>query len=370
MRAAYPRKTTSSAGSRPDRVETHDIVVIGGGQMGLSLCYYLGRAGADFLILDAEDSPGGAWRHGWDSLRLFSPAGYSSLPGWLMPPPEHKGYPTRDDVIDYLTRYEARYQLPVRRPVRVSSVVRTDEHLELVTESGPIAARNVVSATGTWSHPHIPDLPGRELFQGTQVHSAHYARPRDFAGQTVLVVGGGNSGAQIMAEVAPVARALWVTTHDPLFLPDDVDGRVLFERAVARMKAGPGETPVGGIGDIVMVPPVKEARARGDLTTVRPFERMTATGVVWPDGAEMKVDAVVWCTGFRPALEHLRSMNIVEEDGRVLVEAHRSVKEPRLWLAGYGDWTGPGSATLMGAARTARDLASPLVEAQAFESPG
>ncbi|WP_231735621.1 NAD(P)-binding domain-containing protein [Novosphingobium sp. CCH12-A3] len=227
-----------------------------------------------------------------------------------------------------------------------------------------------MSATGTWSHPHIPDLPGRELFQGTQVHSAHYARPRDFAGQTVLVVGGGNSGAQIMAEVAPVARALWVTTHDPLFLPDDVDGRVLFERAVARMKAGPGETPVGGIGDIVMVPPVKEARARGDLTTVRPFERMTATGVVWPDGAEMKVDAVVWCTGFRPALEHLRSMNIVEEDGRVLVEAHRSVKEPRLWLAGYGDWTGPGSATLMGAARTARDLASPLVEAQAFESPG
>lgn len=186
----------------------------------------------------------------------------------------------------------------------------------------------------------------------------------------MLVVGGGNSGAQIMAEVAPVARALWVTTHDPLFLPDDVDGRVLFERAVARMKAGPGDTPVGGIGDIVMVPPVKEARAQGDLTTVRPFDRMTATGVVWSDGAEMKVDAVIWCTGFRSALEHLRPLDVVEEDGRVLVEAQRSVKEPRLWLAGYGDWTGPGSATLMGAARTARDLASRLVEPQAFELPG
>ncbi|MRT33179.1 pyridine nucleotide-disulfide oxidoreductase, partial [Xylella fastidiosa subsp. multiplex] len=85
------------------------------------------------------------------------------------------------------------------------------------------------------------------------------------------------------AEVAPIARALWVTTQDPLFLPDDVDGRVLFERAVVRMKAGPGETPVGGIGDIVMVPPVREARGRGDLTTVRPFLRMTSTGVVWPD---------------------------------------------------------------------------------------
>ena len=207
-------------------------------------------------------------------------------------------------------------------------------------------------------------MPGRELFQGTEVHSAHYVRPDDFAGQTVLVIGGGNSGAQIMAEVAPVARALWITTHDPLFLPDDVDGRVLFERAVARMKAGPGETPVGGIGDIVMVPPVKEARDRGDLTTVRLFERMTATGVIWPDGTEMRVDAVIWCTGFRPALEHLRSLDIVEEDGRVLVEEQRSIKEPRLWLAGYGDWTGPGSATLMGAARTARDLSKALIEAQ------
>ena len=105
-------------------VETHDIVVIGGGQMGLALGYYLRRAGADFVILDAQDGPGGAWRHGWDSLRLFSPAGYSSLPGWLMPPPAQAGYPTRDDVLDYLTRYEARYQLPIRRPVRVETVAR------------------------------------------------------------------------------------------------------------------------------------------------------------------------------------------------------------------------------------------------------
>lgn len=219
----------------------------------------------------------------------------------------------------------------------------------------------MVSATGTWSHPYTPDIPGRDLFQGMQVHSAHYMRPEDFAGQTVLVVGGGNSGAQIMAEVAPITRALWVTTQDPVFLPDDVDGRVLFERAVARMKAGPDETPVGGIGDIVMVPPVREARGRGDLTTVRPFVRMTSTGVVWPDGSEMSIDAIIWCTGFRPALEHLRSLGIVEADGHVLVEDQSSVKEPRLWLAGYGDWAGPGSATLMGAARTARDLVRALI---------
>ena len=341
-------------------MERRDIVIIGGGQMGLALGYYLRRAGVDFLILDAEDGPGGAWRHGWESLRLFSPAGYSSLPGWLMPPTEHKGYPTRDDVLDYLTRYEERYALPIRRPRRVSSVARVGEYLELTTAEDRVAARMVVSATGTWSHPYIPDIAGRDAFRGAQLHSAHYARPQDYAGQSVLVVGGGNSGAQIIAEVAPLARARWVTLQDPLFLPDEVDGRVLFERAVARLKAGPGDLPVGGIGDIVMVPPVKAARDRGDLTAVRPFERMTAQGVIWPDGTETSVDTVIWCTGFRPALEHLRRLDVVEADGRVRVENQRSIKEPALWLAGYGDWTGPGSATLMGAARTARDLAATL----------
>ncbi|MDZ7587648.1 MAG: ArsO family NAD(P)H-dependent flavin-containing monooxygenase [Parasphingorhabdus sp.] len=341
-------------------METHDIVIIGGGQMGLSLGYYLNRAKADFLILDAEEGPGGAWRHGWESLRLFSPAGYSSLPGWLMPPPAHEGYPTRDDVLDYLTRYEERYQLPLRRPVRVTTVERSGAHLTVRTDRGDFAARHVVSATGTWTKPYIPDIPGRDLFKGHQVHSATYERPEDFEGQTVLVVGGGNSGAQIMAEVALIARALWVTMQDPVFLPDDVDGRVLFERAVARMKAGPGDTPVGGIGDIVMVPPVKEARDRGDLSSVRPFASMTTKGVIWPDGSEMAVDAIIWCTGFRPALDHLRALNVIENDGRVLVEGNRSINEMRLWLAGYGDWTGPGSATLMGAARTARDLAKAL----------
>ena len=162
-----------------------------------------------------------------------------------------------------------------------------------------------------------------------------------------------------------MARTSWVTTHDPLFLPDDVDGRVLFERAVARMKEGPSDVPVGGIGDSVMVPPGKAARARGDLGTRRPFVRMTATGVVWADGSETAVDAIIWCTGFRPALAHLAGLGVVEADGRVLVEEQRSIKAPRLWLAGYGDWCGAGSATLMGAARTARDLAARLVEAGA-----
>jgi cation diffusion facilitator CzcD-associated flavoprotein CzcO len=346
-------------------MEQHDMVIIGGGQMGLALGYYLSRAGADFMILDVEQGPGGAWRHGWELLRLFSPAGYSSLPGWLMPPTSHKGYPTRDDVLDYLARYEARYELPIRRPVQVKAVHPTDDGLEVATDRGLLLARRVISATGTWSNPFIPDIPGRDRFRGRQVHSAHYVRWQDFAGQRVLVVGGGNSGAQIMAELAPIADASWVTLADPLFLPDDVDGRVLFERAVARMKTGPSDTPVGGIGDIVMVQPVKAARDRGDLETIRPFTALTEIAAVWEDGRETPVDAIIWGTGFRPALEHLAPLGVIEPDGRVLTSNMQSVKEPRVWLAGYGDWVAPGSATLMGAARTARALAAQLSPATA-----
>lgn len=340
-----------------------DIIVIGGGQMGLALGYYLRRAEAGFLILDVEDGPGGAWRHGWDSLRLFSPAGYSSLPGWLMPATEHGGLPTRDDVIAYLTRYEQRYELPIERPVKVMEVGRTNEGLILTTDRGDFRAKQVVSATGTWSEPYLPEIPGRDLFEGVQLHSAHYRSADGFAGKTLLVVGGGNSGAQILAELSQVADATWVTLRDPLFLPDDVDGRVLFERATARLKAGLSSESLGGLGDIVMVPPVKEARERGVLGSVRPFTHMTADGVVWEDGRESKVDAIIWCTGFRPALDHLRPLGIVGKDGRVEVEGQRVKAEPRLWLAGYGDWCGPGSATIMGAARTARDLAGELVSA-------
>jgi len=267
------------------------------------------------------------------------------------------GFPTRDEVVDYLGRYERRYDVPVERPCKVEAVERGGAGLRLRLSSGShVTARAVVSATGTWGSPHVPDVAGREVFRGVQLHSAHYRNPQPFAGQRVLVVGGGNSGAQILAEVSEVAETTWVTLADPVFLPDDVDGRVLFERASARVRGDVDRDSTTTLGDIVMVPPVRGARARGVLGTVRPFERMTAAGVIWRDGTETPVDAVIWCTGFRAATDHLRSLGIVEADGRVAVVDQRAVGEPRLWLAGYGNWTGAASATLVGAARTARDV--------------
>jgi len=333
-----------------------DVVVIGGGQAGLATGFYLRRSGLRYVILDAEDGPGGAWRHGWESLRLFSPAQWSSLPGWQMPRGADE-YPTRDEVLAYLAAYERRYALPVERPVRVGAVRRSGDGIDLETSAGGWTARAVVSATGTWAHPVVPDLPGRDRYEGLALHSAHYASPAAFAGTRVVVVGGGNSGAQIAAELSWVASVTWATLAPPTFLPDHVDGRYLFEQATARyaaLREGRAPEPPRSLGDIVVVPPVRDARERGALRAVPMFTRFTRTGVVWPDGRETREDAVIWCTGFRPTLAHLAPLGVLDEHGRVAVRGTRAVAEPRLWLVGYGEWTGFASATLIGVGRSAR----------------
>ncbi|MGS2617934.1 FAD-dependent oxidoreductase [Micromonospora sp. LZ34] len=120
------------------------VVVVGGGQAGLAAGYYLRRAGLDYVILDAQSAPGGGWRHGWDALRLFSPAEYSPLPGWGMPRQDGEEFPTAGHVVDYLRAYEQRYDLPVRRPVRVHSVRSTDERLAVDTSADTWLARYVI----------------------------------------------------------------------------------------------------------------------------------------------------------------------------------------------------------------------------------
>jgi cation diffusion facilitator CzcD-associated flavoprotein CzcO len=318
--------------------------------------YYLRRAGLAFELLDDQPAPGGAWPHGWASLRLFSPAEASSLPGWLMPRPADQGFPARDAVIDYLMQYEQRYALPVRRPVRVAAVRRSGRGFAVQTDAGTWQARAVVCATGSWSNPFIPVYHGQADFGGVQLHSAHYQDSISFAGQRVLVVGGGNSGAQVLAEVSRVADTTWVTEKEPRFLPDDVDGRVLFSQATQRYYAQTGSAPAPppSLGDVVMVDSVKEARGRGALGSVRPFARFTKTGVVWADGREEAVDAVIWCTGFRPALSFLAGLGVVQPNGLVATTGTQATALPGLWLVGYGSWTGFASATLIGVGRSAR----------------
>lgn len=186
-----------------------------------------------------------------------------------------------------------------------------------------------------------------------------------------MIVGGGNSGAQLVAEVSRVADVTWATLTPPRFLPDDVDGRMLFDATTQRYQAQqaglPFESP--SLGDIVMVPSVREARERGILQARPMFVAMTEHGVVWPNGQEEAFDAVIWCTGFRPALRHLAPLGVLEEDGRVQVNGTRAVKEARLWLVGYGNWTGFASATLIGVGRSARATVQEIVGEQTHLGP-
>ncbi|MGW7362068.1 ArsO family NAD(P)H-dependent flavin-containing monooxygenase [Streptomyces sp. NPDC054841] len=342
------------------------VVVIGGGQAGLAAGYHLRRLGVDFVILDADVTPGGAWQHMWDSLRLFSPAAYSSLPGRLMPPQEARTYPDAQHVVAYLADYEKRYELPVRHGVRVEAVHRDGRLLHIEADTEEWRARAVISATGTWSRPFLPAVPGRSAFGGTQLHTVEYRSPQDFAGQRVIVVGGGNSGAQIAADLAPHTELTWATQRPPRFLPDDIDGRALFDVATARRRAlDAGRADTGGVaslGDIVAVETVRATREAGLLGASQMFTRLTRHGVEWADGACEDVDAVVWCTGFRPALSHLAPLGLRGVRGHIPTGGTRAIAEPRLHLLGYGDWTGPASATLIGVGRPAREAAREIAE--------
>lgn len=317
-------------------------------------------------MLDDQPGPGGAWQATWPSLRLFSPARWSSLPGWLMPEGPHR-YPTRDEAIEYLTEYERRYALPIERPVRVTSAHADGHAILLETTTGAIRARDVISATGTWRSPRWPAIEGQNDFTGRLLHSASYAGPSDFVGRRVLVVGGGNSGAQILADLIDSANVSWVTREPPTFLPDAVDGQYLFEQGTARFKAlqeGRTPDPPRSLGDVVMVESVRAIRERGLLVHRPMFTRLTRDGVVWPDGSEERVGAVVFATGFRAALSHLAPLITPDGTGRIAMDGAHAAAHRHVWPLGYGDWTGFASATLIGVGRAAKRIADEIVDLQ------
>jgi putative flavoprotein involved in K+ transport len=293
--------------------------------------------------------------------------------------------PSAAHVVEYLAAYEDRYDLPVERPVTVTAVRRdTGTDRFLVDGDGRTwSAAWLVSATGSWRRPFWPYVPGVGEFTGTQIHTVDYRGADAFAGSRVLVVGGGNSGAQIAADLLGVAATVtWVAKHPPRMLPDDVDGRVLFEtatRAVRDRAAGIANDGVASLGDIVAVPSVRHARDHHGLQAEPMFDRLVRDGARWADGGRRSYDAIVWCTGFRPALRHLAPLGLRARHGRpatvppdepaaadASAQARspvEAVDEPRVLFVGYGDWCGPASATLIGVNRAARDVAATIAAA-------
>jgi cation diffusion facilitator CzcD-associated flavoprotein CzcO len=355
------RRCAAVSSTSGDRVV--DVVVIGAGQAGLSTAWALARQGfrpaTDFVVLDADDAPGGAWQHRWPSLTVGTTHRVHALPG-LPFRPETDSLRAAEVVPAYFAEYERAFDLPIHRPVRVTSVSRADDDRFLVsTDSGDWTARAVVNATGTWTRPFVPRYPGQELFRGRQLHTVDYRSPDEFAGQHVIVVGGGASATQLLGEISRVASTTWVTRRPPVWREGPF-GEDAGRRAVAMVEEAvregrrPGSV-VGVTGLLVSTPYIRDALDRGVLERLPMFDRITPDGVAWEDGRFVAADVILWATGFRAAVQHLAPLHLRGPGGGIAMDGTAVAGEPRLHLVGYGP-----SASTIGANRAGQAAARQL----------
>lgn len=317
-----PLRTTDSPS--PDASERVDVIVIGGGQAGLATGYHLARRGLSFVILDAHERVGDAWRRRWDSLTLFTPAKISSLPGMRFPaPPYH--YPTKDEVANYLESYAATMELPIRSGTGVQHVQQKgDGEWVVETSTSQLVASSVVIATGGYQTPNIPgwstDLD-REILR---VHSMDYRNPTQLQPGPVLVVGASHSGAEIAIEAAQDHPTI-LAGRDTGQIPLQTNGRL--ERVItpviwfAMNHVLTVDTPIGrkAKGQVRAHGFPLEHPNRKDIMAAG-VERITlrATGVhdgkpMLEDGRVLDVRNIVWCTGFRGDYSWIEGLSLGED---------------------------------------------------------
>ncbi|WP_447006013.1 NAD(P)-binding domain-containing protein [Saccharothrix isguenensis] len=336
-----------------------DVVVIGAGQAGLSAAYFVKRADLDHVVLDAGEGAGGAWRHRWPTLRMATVHGIHDLPG--MPFAETDPTAPANEVLPaYFADFERRNDIAVRRPVRVHAVRDHGGLLRVETDRGVWETKALVNATGTWTRPFWPRYPGQELFRGRQLHSSQYRGPDEFAGQHVVVVGGGTSAVQQLLEIARHATTTWVTRREPEFSDEPFTpelGRAVVAKVEERVRRGLPPRSVVSVTGLSLTPAVRDALGAGVLDRRPMFERITEDGVVWPDGTHERVDAIIWATGFRAALDHLAPLHLRTPGGGIRLDGTRVVADPRVHLVGYGP-----SASTVGATRAGRAAAKEIRE--------
>ncbi|NPC96002.1 NAD(P)-binding domain-containing protein [Nocardioides sp. zg-DK7169] len=333
-----------------------DAVVVGAGQAGLSASYHLTRLGVAHVVLDADAAPGGAWQHRWDSLTMRDVHGVAALP-------DAEALPESDEranvaVPAYFARYEAAHDLPVVRPVQVRQVRPLDADpaglLEVEAPEGAWRTRTLVSATGTWTRPFVPTYPGAATFLGEQLHTHDYRGAEAFRGRTVLVVGGGASAVQLLGELAPLTRTVWVTRRPPVWRTDDFSpdrGREAVAMVADRVRRGLPPRSVVSVTGLALRPQEREAERLGAYRRRPMFERIEPDGVRWSDGSFAAVDVILWATGFRPVLTHLAPLRLRSEQGGIQLDeaGTTAVRDPRVQLVGYGP-----SASTIGANRAGR----------------
>ncbi|MFI6578873.1 flavin-containing monooxygenase [Nocardiopsis sp. NPDC050513] len=334
------------------------LVIVGAGQAGLAAAHAANRRRVRPLVLEAADRPGGSWPHYYDSLTLFSPARFAALPGRPMPGDGNR-YPSRDDVAAYLSDYASRLDADLRCGHRVTGVGTEDGAFTLTTADGSrVRTDAVVAATGSFGRPHRPDLPGLTEFGGAVPHSAEYRAPEAFAGQRVVVVGGGNSGVQIATELARVARVSLATRSPVAWVPQRPLGRDVHWWAT---RSGLDTAPLGHLWRGRATPVLDDGRHQSAFATGNPdqramFARLHATGVEWSDGTTEEVDTVLLATGYRPDLGFLHGTGALDGDGRPRHRAGVSTTVPGLGYVGLEFQRTFGSATLRGVGRDARHV--------------
>lgn len=332
-----------------------DTLIVGAGQAGLAAGYHAQRGKLSFAILEAGPAPAGSWPHYYDSLRLFSPARYSSLPG-LAFPGDPERYPTRDEVVAYLAKYTRHFALPVEVNRRVEAVRRVGDLFEVATTNQSYRARTVVAATGAFHRPYIPQLPGRTEFQGQVLHSFEYRNPAPFAGKRVVVVGAGNSAVQIAVELAREARVTLATREPVKFRPQRILGRDIHFWLRA---SGLDTLPLGLVTRVgnaagVLDTGVYAAALAGGRPDRRPmFTRFTGSGVVWSDGTPEAVDGVIFATGYRPNLGYLTGLGAFGSGEEPVHRGGVSLTAPGLYYVGLSGQRSHASATIRGVGRDA-----------------
>lgn len=312
--AGYEALDAVAVGERPREV---DVVVVGAGQAGLAIGHFLAEQGRRFVILEAADSVGSAWRSRWDSLVLFTPRRYSALPG-LVFPGDPAGYPTRDEVVAYLEKYAATFELPIELNSRVRSLTRRNGRFVVGLDDDEISASQVVVATGPFQTPRTSTLAGELAPEVFQIHSIEYRSPSEVPAGRVVVVGGGNTGYQIAKELSATNEVHLAIGSRQKPLPQKLLGRDLFWWL----------TTLGVLRKTVDSRLGRRLRERDTLigSSPRELERhgvglkpraVAASGrtVSFADGSDLDVDAVIWATGYRSDYSWI-DLPVFDEDGR------------------------------------------------------
>jgi putative flavoprotein involved in K+ transport len=368
---------TGEVGEMNGTTERIETIVIGGGQSGLAVGYHLTKQGRPFVCLDANERIGDAWRKRWDSLRVFTPARLDGLPGMPFPAPA-SSLPTKDEVADYLVAYAARFDLPVRTGVRVDGLSRVGERFVVTSGDCRFVADNVVVAPGAYHNPQVPVFAPELDPAIVQMHSSEYRNPSQLREGGVLVVGAGNSGAEIALEASRGHRTLLSgrdTGHEPVRPGSGPDRLVTPLMWFMAMHVLTVRTPVGRKVQRMF-------RSRGiPLARVRRKD-LTAAGVelvprpagvvdgapVLEDGRVLVVANVIWCTGFAPDLTWI-NLPIFDEDGDPMHDRGVVESEPGLYFTGMYFLYALSSVLIGGVGRDAEHVAKHIASRQPTVRP-